>query len=131
MANLGVEHGYLDPSPFNEAGAGYFVYGAPGALQSLLVMVRACAWHVGANCEEGGTPPELAHLQHVDANGHCNPPQAAQGAGDAAHYELLAWFCFGLGCVSNQGGAVGLHSLERVGHSPEPLGAHTEVGGPC
>ncbi|KAF5828063.1 armadillo-type protein [Dunaliella salina] len=40
LANLGVEHGYLDPSPYNEAGAGYFVYGMPGAQQSILVMAR-------------------------------------------------------------------------------------------
>eukprot|EP00200_Dunaliella_tertiolecta_P006547 CAMPEP_0202346842 /NCGR_PEP_ID=MMETSP1126-20121109/5457_1 /ASSEMBLY_ACC=CAM_ASM_000457 /TAXON_ID=3047 /ORGANISM="Dunaliella tertiolecta, Strain CCMP1320" /LENGTH=1093 /DNA_ID=CAMNT_0048938303 /DNA_START=70 /DNA_END=3351 /DNA_ORIENTATION=- len=40
LANLGVEHGYLDPSPYNEAGAGYFVYGMPGAQQSVLVMAR-------------------------------------------------------------------------------------------
>lgn len=39
LANLGVEHGYLDPSPHNEAGAGYFVFGAQGAEQSALVMV--------------------------------------------------------------------------------------------
>uniref|UniRef100_A0A7S0R8D3 Clathrin adaptor alpha/beta/gamma-adaptin appendage Ig-like subdomain domain-containing protein n=1 Tax=Chlamydomonas leiostraca TaxID=1034604 RepID=A0A7S0R8D3_9CHLO len=39
-ANLGVEHGYLDPSPYNEAGAGMFVYGPPGMEQSVLVMVR-------------------------------------------------------------------------------------------
>jgi len=35
-----VEHGYLDPSPYNEAGAGYFVCGMPGAQQFILVMVR-------------------------------------------------------------------------------------------
>jgi AP-2 complex subunit alpha len=40
--SLGVEHGYLDPSPHNEAGAAYFVCGQPGAPeQSVLVMVRA------------------------------------------------------------------------------------------
>lgn len=39
-ANLGVEHGYLDPSPYNEAGAGNFVYGQPGMEQSVRVMVR-------------------------------------------------------------------------------------------
>jgi len=36
-----AEHGYLDPSPYNEAGAGYYVCGMPGAQQSVLVMVRA------------------------------------------------------------------------------------------
>lgn len=39
MANLGVEHGYLDPSPYNEAGAAHFVFGPPGAEQAVLVMV--------------------------------------------------------------------------------------------
>lgn len=38
--NFGVEHLYLDPSPNNEAGAGYFMYGPPGAEQALLVQVR-------------------------------------------------------------------------------------------
>ncbi len=36
--NLGVEHGYLDPSPHNEAGAGRFSLGAPE--QQLLTMAR-------------------------------------------------------------------------------------------
>lgn len=39
QSNLGVEHCYLDPSPYNEAGAGYFVYGLPGAQQRALTMV--------------------------------------------------------------------------------------------
>ncbi len=40
LANLGVEHGYLDPSPYNEAGAAYFVCGQPGGPeQAVLVMV--------------------------------------------------------------------------------------------
>jgi hypothetical protein len=38
--NFGVEHLYLDPSPNNEAGAGYFMHGPPGAEQALLVQVR-------------------------------------------------------------------------------------------
>lgn len=48
--NLGVEHAYLDPSQFNEAGAGYFVYGPPGAEQSVLVMVRGLVvgWKLAA-----------------------------------------------------------------------------------
>jgi len=40
MVNLGVEHGYLDPSPHNEAGAAYFICGPQGAEQSILVMAR-------------------------------------------------------------------------------------------
>jgi AP-2 complex subunit alpha len=36
-ASFGVEHGYLDPSPHNEAGAAHFVWGAPE--QSVLVQV--------------------------------------------------------------------------------------------
>ena len=44
MANLGVEHGYLDPSNFNEAGAGHFLASSPGgAPQPILVMVRDTA----------------------------------------------------------------------------------------
>ncbi|KAG1667410.1 hypothetical protein FOA52_004827 [Chlamydomonas sp. UWO 241] len=42
-ANLGVEPGYLDPSPFNEAGAGYFVCqpaGGDGEPTRTLVMCR-------------------------------------------------------------------------------------------
>ena len=39
QAGLGVEHGYLDPSPYNEAGAGHFVYHGAGAPQRALVMV--------------------------------------------------------------------------------------------
>ena len=40
QSGLGVEHGSLDPSPYNEAGSGFFVYGPPGAAQRVLVMVR-------------------------------------------------------------------------------------------
>jgi len=39
--NFGVEHLYLDPSPNNEAGAAYFMFGPPGGEQALLVQVRA------------------------------------------------------------------------------------------
>ena len=39
QAGLGVEHGSLDPSPYNEAGSGFFVYGPPGGAQRVLVMV--------------------------------------------------------------------------------------------
>lgn len=39
--NFGVEHLYLDPSPNNEAGAGYFMFGPPGGEQMLLVQVGA------------------------------------------------------------------------------------------
>jgi hypothetical protein len=39
--HFGVEHGYLDPSPHNEAGAGYFVCGPPGAEQRTLCQVSA------------------------------------------------------------------------------------------
>lgn len=43
--NFGVEHLYLDPSPNNEAGAGYFVCGQPGgAEQALLVQVSCVEW---------------------------------------------------------------------------------------
>lgn len=35
----GVEHGYLDPSPHNEAGAGLFVAGPPGGEGALLCQV--------------------------------------------------------------------------------------------
>lgn len=43
LTNLGVEHGYLDPNPHNEAGAGFFVCGQPGAPeQTVLVMVSKC-----------------------------------------------------------------------------------------
>jgi len=38
--HFGVEHGYLDPSPHNEAGAGYFVCGLPGAEQRTLCQCR-------------------------------------------------------------------------------------------
>lgn len=38
--NFGVEHLYLDPSPNNEAGAGYFMCGPPGGEQALLVQCR-------------------------------------------------------------------------------------------
>lgn len=38
--NFGVEHLYLDPSPNNEAGAAYFMFGPPGGEQALLVQVR-------------------------------------------------------------------------------------------
>lgn len=44
LSNLGVEHCYLDPSPYNEAGAGYFVYGLPGAQQRALTMVSGPAF---------------------------------------------------------------------------------------
>ncbi|KAL6765657.1 Coatomer/clathrin adaptor appendage, Ig-like subdomain-containing protein [Haematococcus lacustris] len=40
LANLGVEHGYLDPSPCNEAGAGYFCYASNAGEQTVLVMAR-------------------------------------------------------------------------------------------
>ncbi len=54
LANLGVEHGYLDPSPSNEAGAGYFACGPPGGPeQTVLVMVR------GGRSALGGAPPRL------------------------------------------------------------------------
>ena len=39
QSGLGVEHGSLDPSQYNEAGSGFFVYGPPGSAQRLLVMV--------------------------------------------------------------------------------------------
>lgn len=43
--NFGVEHLYLDPSPNNEAGAGYFMCGPPGGEQALLVQVSLpCCW---------------------------------------------------------------------------------------
>ena len=42
--NFGVEHLYLDPSPNNEAGAGYFMCGLPGAEQALLVQVIGGPW---------------------------------------------------------------------------------------
>lgn len=52
--NFGVEHLYLDPSPNNEAGAGYFMYGPPGSEQALLVQVRCragvCAGLLAAFC---------------------------------------------------------------------------------
>lgn len=38
--NFGVEHLYLDTSPNNEAGAGYFMCGPPGGEQMLLVQTR-------------------------------------------------------------------------------------------
>eukprot|EP00955_Chlamydomonas_euryale_P024421 257493-Chlamydomonas_euryale.AAC.1 len=44
QASLGVEPGYLDPSPYNEAGAGYFLSGPPGVEPTrTLVMVRRSA----------------------------------------------------------------------------------------
>lgn len=58
QVQLGVEHGYLDPSPYNEAGAAYFVHGPPGAEQRTLVMVRwesVCRW-AGVRRGEGGCP---------------------------------------------------------------------------
>lgn len=43
QAGLGVEHAYLDPSPYNEAGAAYFYCGPPNGTpeqqQKVLVMV--------------------------------------------------------------------------------------------
>lgn len=45
--NFGVEHLYLDPSPNNEAGAGYFMCGPPGGEQAHLVQVCVVAI---ANC---------------------------------------------------------------------------------
>ncbi len=50
QVGLGVEHGTLDPSPYNEAGAAYFVYGAPGAQQRALVMVRTVRGTNRADC---------------------------------------------------------------------------------
>lgn len=51
--HLGVEHGYLDPSPHNEAGAGYWAAGPadqpPSALQSAI-----CCCRVEANPQVGG-----------------------------------------------------------------------------
>jgi hypothetical protein len=52
-AGLGVEHGYLDPSPYNEAGAGYFVAtpAGPGTQeQTVLVMVRKLGCQAGLKC---------------------------------------------------------------------------------
>lgn len=44
--HLGVEHGYLDPSPHNEAGAGYMAYiTTPGATPVRVL----CACRVEAN----------------------------------------------------------------------------------
>jgi AP-2 complex subunit alpha len=42
--NFGVEHLYLDPSPNNEAGAGYFMFGPPGGEQMLLVQVSDASY---------------------------------------------------------------------------------------
>eukprot|EP00798_Chlamydomonas_sp_ICE-L_P015243 gene15243-21325_t len=38
--NFGANHGHLDPSPHNEAGAGYFITGPAGQEQQTLVMCR-------------------------------------------------------------------------------------------
>mmetsp|Transcript_39785 Transcript_39785/g.88425 ORF Transcript_39785/g.88425 Transcript_39785/m.88425 type:complete len:1123 (+) Transcript_39785:142-3510(+) len=40
LANLGVEPGYLDPSPYNGAGAGFFHAGPTGSEHNVLVMSR-------------------------------------------------------------------------------------------
>ncbi len=40
LLGFGAEHGYLDPSLHNAAGAALFVSGSPGAEASLLCQVR-------------------------------------------------------------------------------------------
>jgi hypothetical protein len=60
-ANLGVEPGYLDPSPFNEAGAGYFVCQPAGGGEPTRTLVM-----VGVRRTNMTLYMTLKELSHLD-----------------------------------------------------------------
>ncbi|KAG1677811.1 hypothetical protein FOA52_008575 [Chlamydomonas sp. UWO 241] len=52
-AGFGGSHGYLDPSPHNEAGAAYYVSGSPGLAETRTLVM----------CRVEGNPTDMAQFR--------------------------------------------------------------------